>query len=118
MKDVWNLDILDKRMDRGHVLEGNPRRLAKSLDSGGRETHKVSSLNYTFWFATLDRKLCHSLKWKHRRKNRFEDECRVGVGNHESVLGLLSLSETPWWSFRVSISTVVQELKTVRETKQ
>lgn len=35
MKDVWNLDILDKRIDWGHVLEGNPRRLAKSLDSGG-----------------------------------------------------------------------------------
>lgn len=32
---------------------------------------------------------------EHRQRNRFEKECRLEVGNHESVLGMLSLSETP-----------------------
>lgn len=37
-------------MDWRHVLEVNPTRSARRLDTGG----EILSINYKFWFAELD----------------------------------------------------------------
>lgn len=41
-------------MDWRHVLEVNPTRSARRLDTGGEMETEILSINYKFWFAELD----------------------------------------------------------------
>lgn len=85
-----------KWVDQRHVLEVNPIRFAHRLGSEGGERGRQGIRHELYVLVcSLDRNWRHWLRWKHRQRNRFEEECRIGVGNHESVLGTRSLSETP-----------------------